>query len=301
MNEKRPELELRLLWYFVTVAQHLHFGRAAEQLGIEQPPLSQQIRRLEELMGCRLFERTSRRVQLTAAGEALLPEAQRLLAQSHALSEAVRTVGQGRSGLLTVGFAASTLFTTVRQIIQTYRTRYPGVELRLRELSTAAQVEELRTGGIHVGFLREPPHMPWFVAEDVVREAFVAVLPGAHPLAQQPTLALEQLNQEDFVLFPRQVAPALHGQVQHLFATAGFTPRVVQQALEWTTIVALVEAGLGVSVVPASFDILRLGHVAYVPLSAPVGHTRIAACYPTGPVSPLVQGFLGVVRDLTTT
>lgn len=297
MNSIRPELELRLLWYFVTVAQHLHFGRAAEQLGIEQPPLSQQIRRLEGLLGCRLFERTSRRVQLTAAGDALLPEAQRLLTQSRALSEVVRLVGQGRTGLLTVGFAASTLFTSVRQVIHRYRTRYPNVELRLRELSTAAQVEELRNGGISVGFLREPPRLPWLAAEEVVREAFVAVLPGEHPLAGQAALSLTELSAEPFVLFPPHVAPSLYGQVQQLFAAAGFAPRVVQEALEWTTIVALVEAGLGVSVVPASFDILRLGQVVYVPLSMPVGYTRITACYPAGPIAPLVQGFLEVVRD----
>jgi DNA-binding transcriptional LysR family regulator len=186
----------------------------------------------------------------------------------------------------------------VRQVFRAYRTRYPGVELRLRELSTAAQVEELRNGSIQVGFLREPPPLPWLVAEEVVREEFVVVLPGAHPLATQPALSLSQLSADPFVLFPLHVAPALYGQVQQLFAAADFAPRVVQEALEWTTIVSLVEAGLGISVVPSSFDILRLGHVKYLPLSAPVGHTRIAACYAAGPVSALMQGFLAVVRDI---
>jgi DNA-binding transcriptional LysR family regulator len=298
MNQARPELELRWLWYFLAVAEHLHFGKAAEQLGIEQPPLSQQIRRLEEVLGCRLFERTSRRVQLTAAGTALLPEAQRLLAQGRSAIEAVRTVGDGRTGLLAIGFAASTLFTPVSRIISLYRTRFPNVDLRLRELSTAAQVEELRTGAISVGFLREPLPKPWLVAEEVVREAFVAVLPGNHPLAERPEVALKELAAEPFVLFPQHVAPALFGQVQQLFATAGFYPRVIQEALEWTTIVALVQAGLGVSVVPASFHILRLGQVAYVPLSAPLLHTRIAACYQSGPPPAILQGFLGVVREV---
>jgi DNA-binding transcriptional LysR family regulator len=298
MDKTRPELELRLLWYFVTVAQHLHFGRAAEQLGIEQPPLSQQIQRLEALLGCRLFDRTSRRVRLTAAGAALLPEAHQLLAQSRLLSDRVRLIGEGRTGLLTVGFAASTLFTTVRQVIQTYRTRYPEVELRLRELSTAAQVEELRTGSIEVGFLREPPLLSWLVADEVIREEFVAVLPGTHPLAGQTTLSLAQLRADSFVLFPPHVAPTLYGQVQQLFVKAGFAPRLVQEALEWTTIVALVEAGLGVSVVPASFNILRLGQVKYLPLAAPVGYTRIVACYAAGPVPPLVEKFLAVVREI---
>jgi DNA-binding transcriptional LysR family regulator len=298
MNNLKPDLELRLLWYFVTVAEYLHFGRAAEYIGIEQPPLSQQIRRLEEMLECRLFDRTSRKVQLTAAGEALLPEAQRLLAHGRAASEIVRTVGQGRTGLLTVGFAASTLLSAVPPIIQAYRTRYPGVELRLRELSTAAQVEELRTGAISVGFLREPLPLPWLAVEEVARESFVAVLPGGHPLAHRADLALNEMMSEAFVLFPQRVAPALFGLVQNLFVTVGFYPRVVQEALEWTTIVALVEAGMGVSVVPASFQNLRLGQVVYVPLSFPVSYTRIAACYPASPIPALTQGFLNIVREV---
>jgi DNA-binding transcriptional LysR family regulator len=298
MNPLRPEMELRWLWYFVAVAEHLHFGKAAEELGIEQSPLSQQIRRLEDALGCQLFERTSRRVRLTAAGTALLPEAQRLLAQSRGALEAVRSVSQGRTGLLAVGFAASTLFTPVSRIISAYRTRFPNVELRLRELSTAMQVEELRTGAISVGFLREPLPRPWLVTEEVVREAFVAVLPGRHPLARHPELNLNDLADEPFVLFPQHVAPALFGQVQQLFGSAGFYPRIIQEALEWTTIVALVQAGLGVSVVPASFHTLRLGNVAYVPLAAPRLHTRIAACYPTGSQSALLQGFLGLMREV---
>jgi DNA-binding transcriptional LysR family regulator len=289
-------IELRHLRYFAAVAEELHFGRAARRLGMAQPPLSQQIGRLEEMLGCALFTRRPR-VALTPAGEVLLGVARRSLAQVAQGVETTRRAGRGEAGVLTVGFAASVMLAPLPAVIRAFRDRHPGVELRLRELSTSAQVQALADGTIDVGFLREPAPDPEIACEPLVREPFVAVLPPAHPLAGRRGIPLDELAEEPFVHFPREVAPTLHDQVMALCRQAGFSPRVVQVAQEWLTIVGLVEAGLGVSLAPASFRRLRWGGVRYVPLSPRGMLTTIALCRPRGVPSPTVDNFLRVVRE----
>ncbi|HEU4454256.1 MAG TPA: LysR family transcriptional regulator [Longimicrobium sp.] len=290
-------IELRHLRYFAAVAEELHFGRAARRLGMAQPPLSQQIGRLEEMLGCALFTRRPR-VALTPAGEALLSVARRSLAQVAQGVETTRRAGRGEAGVLRVGFAASVMLAPLPAVIRAFRERHAGVELRLRELSTSAQVQALADGTIDVGFLREPAPDAEIVSEPVAREPFVAVLPPAHPLAGRRGISLEELAEEPFVHFPREVAPTLHDQVMALCRQAGFAPRVVQVAQEWLTIIGLVESGLGVSLAPASFRRLRWGGVRYVPLSPRGMLTTIALCRPRGVPSPTVDNFLRVVREV---
>jgi len=262
-----------------------------------QPPLSQQIGRLEEMLGCALFTRRPR-VALTPAGEVLLGVARRSLAQVAQGMETTRRAGRGEAGVLTVGFAASVMLAPLPAVIRAFRDRHPGVELRLRELSTSAQVQALADGTIDLGFLREPAPDPGIASESLVREPFVAVLPPAHPLAGRRGIPLDALAEEPFVHFPREVAPTLHDQVMALCRQAGFAPRVVQVAQEWLTIVGLVEAGLGVSLAPASFRRLRWGGVRYLPLSPRGMLTTIALCRPRGVPSPTVDNFLRVVREV---
>jgi DNA-binding transcriptional LysR family regulator len=290
------QLELRHLRYFVVTAEELHFGRAAARLGIAQPALSQQVGRMEALLGCALFTRRPR-VALTPAGLALLDTARRALAQVRQGVEATRRAGRGEAGVLTVGFAASVMLSVLPAVIRAYRERHPGVELRLREMSTSAQVQALRDGTIDVGFLREPWPDEAIFCEPVVREPYVAVLPPEHPLTGRPRIPLAELAGEPFVHFPREVAPTLHDQVMALCRAAGFAPRVVQVAQEWLTIVGLVESGLGVSLAPASFRRLRWGGVRYVPLSPRGLLTTVALCRPRGVVSPTVEGFVRVARE----
>ncbi|HEX2202358.1 MAG TPA: LysR substrate-binding domain-containing protein [Longimicrobium sp.] len=289
-------VDLRHLRYFAAVAEELHFGRAARRLGIAQPPLSQQIQRLEETLGCALFTRRPR-VALTPAGEALLGVARRALAQVAQGLDATRRAGRGEAGTLTVGFAASTMLGVLPAVLRAYRERFPAVELRLRELSTSAQTEALRDGTIDVGFLREPGPDEALVCEPVLREPLVAVLPPGHPLGGRRSLPLATLAEEPFVHFPREVAPTLHDQVMALCRAAGFAPRVVQVAQEWLTIVGLVESGLGVSLAPASFRRLRWGGVRYVPLSPPGSRTIVALCRARETISPTVDAFFAVARE----
>lgn len=288
-------LELRLLRYFVVVAEELHFGRAAQRLGIAQPPLSQQIGRLETLVGHRLLDRKPR-VALTEAGRVLLGPARRALQVVEHGVQATRRAGRGESGMVTVGFAASTMLTALPEVFLEYRRRYPGVELRLREMATAAQMEALLTGSIDVGFLREPAREPGILVQPVLREPFVAALPPGHALAGQERLAVSALSDEPFVLFPRSVAPTLYEQVIAVCRTAGFHPRQVQEAREWLTIVSLVDAGLGVSLVPASFRRLRWGGVSYHALDPAGETTTIALCRRDEGATPALESFLEVAR-----
>ena len=286
-------MELRHLRYYVAVAEELHFGRAAKRLGIAQPPLSQQIRRLEQELGCELFDRGGRRgVRLTAAGEALLPDARRLLEDSSAFGDAARRAARGQFGVLTIGFAASAILSPLRAAIRAFRSTHPGVELRLRELSTEAQSEALERRSIDVAVMREPAPLPGIESETLLREPFLLALPGHHPLAGAESVALAAVCDEPFVLFPREVSRNLYDRVRSLFDEAGVAPVVVQEALEWQTIMGLVDAGLGISVVPASFRDLRIGRVAYVPLAGSTVTTEIVLCHRSSPPSRLVGEFL---------
>lgn len=288
-------IELRHLRYFTAVAEELHFGRAAERLGIAQPPLSQQIKSLEMLIGYPLFERKPR-VCLTLAGEALLEVARRMLAQAEEGLDLARRAGRGEAGVITVGFAASILTTALPEALRTYRERHPGVELRLRELSSAAQAAALAEGSIDVGFVREAVEEGAGLAcEPILREEFVAVLPPGHPLTERRRLSFNKLADEPFVHFPRAVAPALYDQIADACRRAGFRPRVVQEAQEWLTILGLVEAGLGVSLVPASFRRLLWGGVQYRPL-VPRESTNVFVCWRHGLTNPAVIQLIEIAR-----
>ncbi|MBE3011487.1 LysR family transcriptional regulator [Microbispora sp. NEAU-D428] len=277
---ERPELPLAQLHAFVVLAEELHFSHAAARLGIAQPPLSQQIRRLEDKVGHALFSREPGRVALTAAGRELLPAARRALTDLADGLAAARAVGSGRAGRLRVGFAASLALTVLPGLLRAFRERFPDVRLDIHEMTTAPQIAALRDKAIDVGLLREPP------ADDaadgaelafrtVLTEPFVAVLPSAHPLAALRTVRLSRLADEPFVLLPRAAGPRLHDQITGLCAAAGFTPRIVQRAVEWQTVCALVETGLGVSLAPASIRRIRLKGVAFRTVE-PNARTRVA-------------------------
>lgn len=203
-------LELRHLRYFVTVAEELHFGRAAARLRVAQPPLSQQIRRLERELGVTLFHRSTRRVQLTDAGKILLDEAKRVLAGAAHAVHVVQRAARGESGTLNVGFAASVMFMELPAIIRRFRERFPDVELKLRELPTVPQLARLRSGELDIGFVRQPDPDPLLHMETVMREPLLIAVSKSHPLASRAKVPLEDLKHEEFVMFPREVATGLH-------------------------------------------------------------------------------------------
>lgn len=292
------KLELRHLRYFVAVAEELHFGRAARRLGIAQPPLSQQIQRLEQVVGVRLFERTSRRVQLTDGGATLLVEARRVLAAATEAFEATRRAGRGELGELRVAFAATVMFLALPEVIREFRGRYPGVHLDLREMPTGPQLAGIKAGEIDIGFVREPRPDPELEIVTVMREPLRIAVNKSHPLAARPTIAVRHLAEEPFVLFPEELAPGLYAQVLGLCRAAGFTPRVVEESRELYTSVSLVEAGIGVSILPASVEKLGWRGVRYRPIPSASAETRIAAAWRKDRARPVVQAFMQVVGSV---
>ncbi|MEJ2854037.1 MULTISPECIES: LysR family transcriptional regulator [unclassified Saccharothrix] len=292
----RPELALPQLHAFVVLAEELHFGRAAARLGIAQPPLSQQIRRLEDRVGHALFTRTPGRTALTPAGRELLPAARRALDDLADGLAAARAVGGGLAGRLRLGFAASLALTVLPGLLRAHRDRFPDVRLDLRELTSAPQVAALHDRGIDVGLLREDPDDPDLGTTNVGSERFVAVLPAGHALAAHRRVAVADLADEDFVLLPRAAGPRFHDRITGVCAAAGFTPRVVQRAVEWPTVCALVGAGLGVSLAPEGVRRLRLAGVAFRPITPDTARTKVVAAWRRDDPSPLLAGFLALVE-----
>lgn len=289
------EIELRHLRYFLAVAEALHFSRAAERLGIAQPPLSQQIKRLEQLIGFPLFERTTRGVKLTPAGVLLEERARQTLGRWEEDLEQVRRLGLGQEGHITLSFSGSIMLSHLPEAIELYRRRFPAVELRLLELSTAAQQELLLKGEVDIGFLRDgDPHVG-LTLENLLQEPFLAVLPVQHALAKARRVSVAKLAAEPFVLYSRNCGPLAFDRTMACCDAAGFRPRIVQETPQWPTVLRLVSAGLGVSLAPASVAGLQLPDVVFRPIDAPAMSWIDVAAKP-GPMSPAAHQFLTVAR-----
>ena len=289
-------IELRHLRYFIAVAEELHFGRAARKLGIAQPPLSLQIQRLEAELGTSLFDRTSRRVQLTPAGRTLLEEGRRALAGVRDAVDAAQRASRGETGSLTVAFAASVMFLSLPRVIRQFRESFPGVRLELRELGTGPQMIALRNGDLDLGFLREPPPDDELETETIMTERLLIAVSKRHPLARRRRVQLTDVANDDFVLFPRDLAPGLYGHVLRVCAEAGVHPRIVQTSREMYTTVSLVEAGMGVTIIPESVRQMGRRGVQYFPISSEAATTRIDAAWRTDNINPIRESFLGIAR-----
>ncbi len=285
-------MELRQLRYFVAVAEELHFRRAAERLHISQPPLSQQIRALEDELGFALLERTRRRVSLTPAGEAFLRDARALLGELEGAVATARRIDAGQTGRLRINFVGSALFSIIPPTIERFRAARPGVEIELHERPTVDQIRAVRAGTSDVGLVRPPIEDDGELrAQTVLRERTVAALPAGHALASLSRVPLRRLAAEPLVLFPRDQAPGFHDLVIDSLAGAGAVPRVIQYAPEMLTIIGLVAAGVGVSLVPASVRRLALDGVTYRPVAgAPL--SELVAITRVGDDSALVRAFV---------
>jgi len=287
-------VELRHLRYFCAVAEELHFGRAAARLGISQPPLSLQIRQLEEMVGARLFDRHSRSVALTDAGRALNELARRILRDVDTAMAAARQAGSGDVGELRVAFAPTLMLSTFADMIRRYRGRHPGVRLDLRELPSAEQTAALLRGDIDVGFAREAGPDARLNVEPIAREPLMIALNRDHPRARQARVPVAALAHDPWVLFPRAIAPLLHDHVLRLCQEAGFVPRVAQESRETYTTVGLVGAGVGVTIVPAGVS--RMGWRRVVYKRIPKASTELSMVWPAGPSRPIVETFLAAAR-----
>jgi DNA-binding transcriptional LysR family regulator len=291
-------MELRHLRYFVAVAEELHFGRAALKLSIAQPPLSQQIQRLEKELGLLLFQRTKRRVQLTHAGQVFLREAKETLAQADHAVKAAQRAGRGELGQLVVGFVDSALYAALPPILRAFRSRFPEVELVLRELNPSEQFMALQNGRLHAGFVRSVIRDETLVQRTIFPERLIAALPNDHPLAARTQIPLGELSGEGFVIFPRALGQGFYDQIMEMCRRSGFNPRVVQEANEMQTIVSLVAAGIGVALVPWSVRNLRIKGVVYVEIADPRAQTVMLVTWRKDDPTPVLQTFLAVVSEV---
>jgi len=292
-------MELRHLHYFIAVAEELNFSRAAEWLHMAQPPLSQQIRQLEDELGFQLFHRTKRRVELTAAGQAFWLEAQQLLRSLDQAVETGRQVSRGEVGQLAIGFVSSTAYNILPPVLKAFRRQVLGVTLELRELTTREQLQALLEGKLDIGFARPPVEESELATQVIFREPLMIALPESHRLRKRAKVSVRSLSQEPFILFPRAVAPGLYDPIISLCLKAGFSPQVVQEAIQMQTIVSLVAAEMGVAIVPLSLKNLQRQGVVYKPLQESTPIVEVVMIWRKNP-TPAVQRFLEVVNSICT-
>lgn len=290
-------MELRHLRYFIAVAEELHFTRAAERLHIGQPPLSQAIQALEADIGALLFERTKRSVRLTGAGKLFLDDARRILALADEATDTARRAQRGEAGELRIGFTFSTPLTPLfATVINRYRQQYPAVSLKLHEMATQPQLDALSQRTLDLGFVRptETPAPPEIAFDALREDQLVAVLSTASPLARRRPVAMRELKDAPFVMYPPTAGTGIYPQIFRLCRAAGFTPAIGHTAGEATTIIGLVAAGCGVSILPSSFNRIQMDGVCYRPLTDAGATTTLLLARRSDERNALVDAFVAL-------
>jgi len=260
-------VNLRRIRHFVALAETLNFRRAAERLHMAQPPLSVSIQKLEAELGVQLFDRESGGVRLTPTGRTVLAEARKLLFHGDQLREVARQAGEGTGGSLRIGFVGTATFGPLQRLLPAFRAGYPGVELVLQEATTADILQRVEDRSLDVGLVRTPlPQATRLHLTELGRESLIVALPRGHALAGQGPLALADLGRERFVMYAPDHAAGLHAVCLRVCQQAGFVPQVAQQAVQVQTVLALVESGLGIALVPALARSRSSGGIDFRPL-----------------------------------
>lgn len=294
-------MELRHLRYFIAVAEEGHITRAAERLGMQQPPLSQQIRALERELDVQLLRRKPRGVELTEAGLALLADARAILAHiDHAFATTRRTA-RGEQGRIAVGFTSSAPFHPfVPRVIRAFRDTYPLIALTLDESGTTELIDDLRNERVDAAFIRTPVTDPLGVTVNpLLEEAMLVALPSAHPLAQGDaagTLPLAALAAETFIVYRRRSGPGLYDAIFAACHAAGFSPQVGQEAPRIVSTLNLVAAGLGIAIVPASLQRMQMDGVVYRRVKGAQPRAPLLLATRRGDTSAVVRRFLDLVK-----
>jgi DNA-binding transcriptional LysR family regulator len=291
-------MELRRLRYMSVLAEELHFGRAAERLGIAQPALTQQIQALERELGVRLFERTKRSVRLTVAGRVTLDEAIRTIRQADTTVLVARQAGRGQLGHIELGYVGSAIFSGIlSNAISRYREANPQVEVRLNELGILQQLADVGSGRLDIGIVRLPvKSLPTNVTVfSLYREPIILAVPKRHPLARRKAISVQALKQERFVAVEIQEGVGFNAQVAELCTTSGLSPQIVQRAGQFVALAGMVAGGLGVAFVPDSLRHLQLPDICYRPLEM-VQYTELAILFRKSERAPAVVSFIEHMR-----
>ncbi|MBN4096016.1 LysR substrate-binding domain-containing protein [Methylobacterium sp. OT2] len=290
-------LDAKLLRSFCVAAEELHFGRAAARVGLSQPPFSQQIRQLEEQVGTPLFVRTTRSVRLTPAGKVLSEHARGIAQDTRAMLRAVRLTGRGEAGTLIVGLTPTAACSPLAEALHRYRTAHPEVELDLREMNSNVMESALRSHEIDVALMRPMSVDADIRMVEVLREPMVLAMRRDHPWAASPAIPLDQVAGVRLVGYDKTVSPYFQQMLQGMFARAGLRPNIVQESVV-PTILTLVEAGIGVAVVPWTLTRGRGGGLAFVPLGEPSDATALTmAANLQDRSDPSLKRFIEILRD----
>lgn len=292
-------MELRHLRYFVAVAEELHFGRAAQRLQMAQQPLSRQIRELETEIEVQLFYRTKRTVRLTEAGKVFLVEAQKTLQQANQAILLAQQTHRGEQGQLSIGFTGSALNRILPQIVRAFKSQHPQIELSLERSHTNEQVLALMSGQLQVGLLHPPIANDTLRLETIYRESLAVFLPDNHSLAATSnSISIQDLAGGSFILFPRPVGSLLYDQIIQLCQQAGFSPNVTQEVIPQQTIVGLVAAGIGISLLHASAQEAMYKGVVTKSLIEPTPELELAVAWHPDTAGAALNAFLDIVREI---
>jgi DNA-binding transcriptional LysR family regulator len=292
-------MELRHLRYFLTVAETLHFGRAATRLNIAQPPLSRQIHDLETEIGTPLFHRIPRGVMLTDAGVVFMQRAMQILATSDEAITEARDAGAGRGGRLVIGFVHSLAYSLLPQVLPGFRQRHPGIAVSLREITVVDKESALLSEHIDIGIYRPPPRHPAIASAKLKEEGFVLALPSVHPLARKRQIPVKALMNEHLILFPALRGDVgLSGTIASFLRQHGIPVKTGEEVGTIHTALGLVLAGVGVCIVPESSTVVSIAGLVFRPFVEPTTRVTSSVCWRVQDNSLLVRAFRQYVRQM---
>lgn len=290
-------MDLRQIKYFIAVAEELNIGRAALKLHISQPPLTRQIKQLEDELGVQLFLRTPRGVELTQAGEMFLVESRNIRSLVDAAVERTSRAGQGKLGRLDIGFFGSAIFSAIPQILQNFRNSHPDVNVALHAMTKQEQIQALRQKRITVGITRLPAHHPDIVSQTIIEEKLYVAAHVDSVLCEHNLISLSDLSKHPMIVFPNTGRPNFADKVIKICTTHGVTPLISHVVGDANLGVALVAAGYGICLVPASVTTLKIPSVIYLPIKEPAS-VDLSCIYRLDDQSPILSAFLQVANTL---
>jgi DNA-binding transcriptional LysR family regulator len=291
------QFELHQIRCFVAVADTLHFGKAAARMNMTQPPLSRQIQLLEHVLGVKLLDRTSRAVKLTPAGRVFLLEARRILRLTESAALATRRIASGEAGTISLGFTAASGYSFLPRLLLQRAARAPNIDIDLKEMVSAEQVESLLTGRIDVGLLRPPVTRGEFSTLKVASEGLVAALPFGDPRLAQATLSLKDFHQQPLIMYAPEGARYFRDMLVELFAQEGVAPQGIQSLSQIHSMLALVRAGIGAAIVPEAASVLHFDDVQFRPVTTtPPAPVELYAAWKSDNDNPALQAFLDLLR-----
>lgn len=294
-------LQIHQLRYFIAVAEHLHFGNAAKQLNMSQPPLSQQIKKLEDSLQVKLFNRTKRKVELTPAGKLFLNEAYKIMEQIELSTDKIKQHSKGEIGELVLGYSSYSIFDVLPMILTEFYKRFPTVDVKLKHLSTSEQLEAFKNSNIQVGLLCPPIDQTHLTVELIYRQPFIAALPSDYPLLKQmkgDSLDVEDLSNSPFILTPRNIGTGYYDSIINICIAANFSPHIIQEVNDLHELISLVSTGLGVSIVPKSLIQYKKSGVVFKKLNDDQFRVDTALVYKCAETSPVVYNFIKLAREI---